>query len=135
MHNLATWYRYNVTNQIMPIYTDLPPPPQMLNITVVRYNGNYSTISVTWKEPTMSESHIDYYQYQLSHYSGEISAHLMSASDITNTSESALIIDVPKLFNDENVTLNFSITAYNCAGKSSTVTANISISGEKINRV
>ena len=89
----------------------------MLNITVVGYHGNYSTISVTWMT---NESHIDYYHYQLSRQFN------MSA-DTTDTS--ALITGVP---NGENLT--FSLTAHNCAGKSSTVTANIIIlSGKNIN--
>ena len=68
---------------------------------------------------------IDYYQYQLSHFSGELSGRILSSSDTTSTS--ALVTGVPT---DENLTL--SVTAHNCAGKSSTVTANISISGPGI---
>ena len=112
---------YYVAYQIHLLNTDVPSPPQVLDITAVAYHGNHSTISVTWMK---NESYIDYYHYQLSYHSA---AHLnMSVSDTTNTS--ALITDVPT---DENLTL--SLTAHNCAGKSSTVIANVNISGKNIN--
>ena len=100
-------------------YADVPSPPQIFNITVTEV-GDYSAISLTW-EKNMTNNVINYYQYQLRHSSGDLGGHILSASDTTNTS--ALITGVPS----GNLTL--SLTAHNCAGKSSTVTTNISISG------
>lgn len=76
----------------------------------VEYHKNVCTILVIWQEPSALEI-VDYYQYQLS---GQVDSEYKQLIPPSNTMNTSVIL-TGILYNNS---MNFSLVAHNCAGRS-----------------